>query len=148
MCFVNGRSTLNCKACMGHTNFLAMVHKRSVIQHNDPQWLHKDQLSFEGFAMSFMHLLHSPAEIARNVGENAKILRLSKNLSRKTLAEKAGVSESTIKRFEATGLVTLEALILIATALDELNAVTKLFKPEQPSSLDELKNARRKRGMR
>ena len=68
--------------------------------------------------------------------------------ARKTLAEKAGVSESTIKRFEATGLVTLEALILIATALDELNAVTRLFKPEQPSSLDELKNARRKRGMR
>jgi len=42
----------------------------------------------------------------------------------------------------------LEALILIATALDELDAVTKLFKPEHPGSLDELKNARRKRGMR
>lgn len=26
--------------------------------------------------MSFMHLLYSPAEIARNVGENAKTLRL------------------------------------------------------------------------
>ncbi len=37
--------------------------------------------------MSFMHLLYSPAEIARNVGENAKTLRLSKNLSRKTFAE-------------------------------------------------------------
>lgn len=39
--------------------------------------------------------------------------RLSKNLSRKTLAENSGVSESTIKRFELTGVVTLEALILI-----------------------------------
>ena len=98
--------------------------------------------------MSFMHLLHSPADIARDVGENAKALRLSKNLSRKTLAEKSGVSESTIKRFETTGVVTLEALILLATALDERTAVTKLFRPDHPNSVEELKNANRKRGMR
>lgn len=98
--------------------------------------------------MSFMHLLYSPAEIARDVGENAKALRLSKNLSRKTLAERSGVSESTIKRFEMTGVVTLEGLILIATALDQLSSVTRLFKPEHPDSPEELKNAKRKRGMR
>lgn len=63
--------------------------------------------------MSFIYLFSSPAEIAREVGSNAKKRRLSKNLSRKTLAENSGVSESTIKRFELTGVVTLEALILI-----------------------------------
>nr|WP_314417684.1 helix-turn-helix transcriptional regulator [uncultured Erwinia sp.] len=98
--------------------------------------------------MSFMHLLHSPADIARSIGENAKTLRLSKNLSRRTLAEKSGVSESTIKRFETTGIATLEALILLATALDERAAMTKLFRPDHPHSMDELKNAKRKRGMR
>lgn len=98
--------------------------------------------------MSFMHLLYSPAEIARNTGQNAKALRLSKNLSRRTLAEKSGVSETTIKRFETTGVVTFEALILLATALDERAAVTRLFNPEHPNSVDELKNAKRKRGMR
>lgn len=98
--------------------------------------------------MSFMHLLYSPAEIARDVGQNAKTLRLSKNLSRKTLAEKSGVSETTIKRFEMTGVATFEVLILLATALDERASVIRLFKPEHPSSVDELKNAKRKRGMR
>ncbi|KMT55453.1 helix-turn-helix domain-containing protein [Pseudomonas fildesensis] len=98
--------------------------------------------------MSFMHLLRSPAELAREVGSNAKALRLSKNLSRKTLAEKSGVSESTIKRFEMTGVVTLEGLILLATALDELTCVAKLFKPEHPNTYEELKNAKRKRGTR
>lgn len=98
--------------------------------------------------MSVIYLFSSPAEIAREVGSNAKKRRLSKNLSRKTLAENSGVSESTIKRFELTGVVTLEALILIATALDELSGVTRLFKPEHPGSYDELKNAKRKRGMR
>ncbi|QIX96724.1 helix-turn-helix domain-containing protein [Cedecea sp. FDAARGOS_727] len=98
--------------------------------------------------MSFMHLLYTPAEVAQQVGSNAKTLRLAKNLSRKTLAEKAGVSESTIKRFETTGVITLEAMILLATALDELPSVTRLFKQEHPHSIEELKNARRKRGMK
>ncbi|WP_039055861.1 helix-turn-helix transcriptional regulator [Enterobacter sp. Bisph1] len=98
--------------------------------------------------MSFMHLLYSPADIAQQVGSHAKKLRLAKNLSRKTLAEKSGVSESTIKRFETTGIATLEVVILLATALDDLSPVTRLFNPEHPASLDELKNSRRKRGMR
>lgn len=96
--------------------------------------------------MSLMHLLYSPAEIARDVGKNAKALRLSKNLSRKTLAGLSGVSESSIQRFEVSGSITLEAMILLATALDELKPVTALFKPLQPNSYEELKNARRKRG--
>lgn len=96
--------------------------------------------------MSFMHLLSSPAEIARDVGKNAKKLRLSKNLTRKTLAELSGVSESSIQRFETAGAITLESMILLATALDELTPVTALFKPSQPNSLTELKNSKRKRG--
>lgn len=100
----------------------------------------------DGTNMSLMHLLYSPAELARDVGKNAKTLRLSKNLSRKTLAEKSGVSESSIKRFEMTGSITLEAMILLATALDELTPISKLFKPSQPDSYNELKNARRMRG--
>ncbi|PMR72838.1 helix-turn-helix domain-containing protein [Billgrantia endophytica] len=96
--------------------------------------------------MSFVHLLYSPAELARDVGNNAKALRLSKNLSRKTLARKSGVSESTIKRFEMTGAITLEAMILLAASLDELTAISKLFKPDHPNTYEELKNSKRKRG--
>jgi|SRR5450830_1639425 len=96
--------------------------------------------------MSLMHFLYSPAEIARELGKNAESLRLSKNLSRKTLAEQSGVSESSIKRFEYTGSITLESMILLATALDELTPMMSLFKPSNPSSIDELKNLKRKRG--
>lgn len=96
--------------------------------------------------MSFANLLYSPGEMARAVGENARALRLSKNLSRKTLALKSGVSESSIKRFETTGAITLEALILLATALGDLDEIPKLFKPSQPESLEALKNADRRRG--
>ena len=98
--------------------------------------------------MSFMHLLSSPAEIARDVGRNAKKLRLSKNLTRKTLAKLSGVTESAIQRFETAGAITLESMILLATALDELAPVPALFRPSQPTSLAELNNANRKRGTR
>jgi len=96
--------------------------------------------------MSLMHLLYSPAEIARDIGKNAQTLRLSKNLSRKTLAQLSGVSESSIKRFESTGSITLESMILLATALDDLALVSNLFKLTQLSSSAQLKNLKRQRG--
>ena len=96
--------------------------------------------------MSLIHFLYSPAELARELGANAQALRLSKNLSRKTLAKLSGVSESSIKRFEHTGAITLESMILLATALDELTPVMDLFKPSRPNSIEELKNLKRKRG--
>ncbi|MDC9592808.1 helix-turn-helix domain-containing protein [Xenorhabdus sp. IM139775] len=98
--------------------------------------------------MSFIHLLYSPSELAANIGQNAKNLRLSKNLSRKTLAEKSGVSESTIKRFETKGTITLEAMILLATHLDALDPISNLFKTEYLSTYEELNNAKRQRGTR
>jgi transcriptional regulator with XRE-family HTH domain len=96
--------------------------------------------------MSLMHLLYSPAEIARDIGKNAQALRLSKNLSRKTLAQLSGVSESSIKRFELTGSITLESMILLATALDDLTPVSNLFKLTAFSSATQLKNLKRQRG--
>jgi len=82
------------------------------------------------------------------VGKNARRLRLAKNLSRRSLAEASGVSESTIKRFELTGTITLEAMVLLATPLDERGSITRLFNPSHPASLDELRNSRRQRGSR
>ena len=98
--------------------------------------------------MALTHLLYSPAEVARDVGKNARKLRLAKNLSRRSLAEQSGVSASTIKRFELTGSITLEAMILLATPLDQRTAIAKIFNPDQPGSLEELKNSRRQRGVR
>lgn len=96
--------------------------------------------------LPLMYLLSSPTEIALTIGKNAQTLRLAKNLSRKTLAQKSGVPVSTIKRFELQGAVSLQAMILIAAALDDLPALSSLFNSDTPRSLYELKNAQRKRG--
>jgi DNA-binding XRE family transcriptional regulator len=49
--------------------------------------------------MALTHTLFSPGELQQRIGESARELRLAQNLSRKTLAERAGVSESTHQAF-------------------------------------------------
>lgn len=96
--------------------------------------------------MALTHILYAPGEIALQIAGNAKRLRLSQNLSRKTLSEKSGVPEPTLKRFETTGKVSLDALLLIATALGTVEQVAKLFASPTIQSMDELKNHERIRG--
>ena len=96
--------------------------------------------------MALTHTLFSPGELALQVGEKARALRLTQNLSRKTLAERAGVSESTIKRFETTGQITLDALVLLASSLGVAQQLSGLFTQAQPVSLAELKQSGRVRG--
>lgn len=98
--------------------------------------------------MALTHVLFSPGELAQQIGENARALRLAQNLSRKTLAERSGVSESTIKRFETTGQISLDALVLLASALGVAHQLRELFTQAQPASLNELKQTGRQRGRR
>ena len=49
----------------------------------------------------------SPEDAAIAIAERTRVRRLADNLSRKTLAEKSGVSEASIKRFETTGEIAL-----------------------------------------
>lgn len=96
--------------------------------------------------MNFSYLLYSPTELAQNIGENFKNLRLSRNLSRKTISEKSGVSMSTIQRFETTGVISLESMILLGIAINETESIAKLFHHEHPQNYEELNNAKRQRG--
>jgi transcriptional regulator with XRE-family HTH domain len=96
--------------------------------------------------MALTHILYSPGEIALQIAGNAKRLRLSKNLSRRTLAQKSGVPESNIKRFETTGKISLDGLLLIAICLGAEEPLTNLFASAQSLTLQELKNYGRARG--
>lgn len=98
--------------------------------------------------MALTHSLLAPGELAQKIGENAREARLAQNLSRKSLAQIAGISESTIKRFETKGQITLDALVLIATALGVTHQFIGLFSYERPRTLEELKQPERIRGRR
>lgn len=82
--------------------------------------------------------LHTPEEVARQLAERIKALRLRRNWKRATLAERSGVSEASVKRFERTGHVSLENLLKLAFTLDRLEELTSLFAPAPAASIEEL----------
>lgn len=96
--------------------------------------------------MALTHILYSPGEVALQIAGNAKRLRLSKNLSRRSLSQKSGVPESNIKRFETTGKISLDGLLLIAICLGAEEPLTNLFASAQSLTLEQLKNYERARG--
>lgn len=82
--------------------------------------------------------LHTPEDVSRQLAERIKALRLGRNWKRATLAERSGVSEASLKRFERTGHVSLENLLKLAFTLDRLEELTSLFAPAPASSIQEL----------
>lgn len=88
-------------------------------------------------------------ELRSHFAARARARRLDQNLTQQGLADRAGVSLSSLKRFERTGQVAWESLLKIAMALGALDDFRDLFKPPEFRTLDEVLAAdepRRKRG--
>ncbi len=81
-------------------------------------------------------------QIKKQIAEHAKQRRLEKNLSRASLEEKSGIPASTIKHFETTGKVSLDALLAIAMVLDFLAEFAQLFAPKPLASLKHFPKSR------
>ncbi len=82
----------------------------------------------------------TPPETEKLLAKRCKALRLQAGYKRTTLAKRAGVSVSSLKRFETTGQVSLKNLLRLAHALDRLSEFAELFVPPQATSLAELRN--------
>jgi transcriptional regulator with XRE-family HTH domain len=88
----------------------------------------------------------SPEDTAIAIAERTRVRRLADNLSRKTLAEKSGVSEASIKRFETTGEIALVSLLKIAFTLDCLQNFEGTFAPKEIVSIKDITAPSRSRG--
>jgi DNA-binding Xre family transcriptional regulator len=62
--------------------------------------------------------LTTPQDVQQQLASRFKARRLSKNLTQEGLAKRSGVSWSSLKRFESTGLIALESLLKISLVLD------------------------------
>ena len=89
-----------------------------------------------------------PAAILDALGGRAKTARLALGWTRKTLAARSGVAESTIKRFELTGHIGTAALVQIAMALDLLDSLSALFAPRAIQTIAQVTAPARQRGSR
>lgn len=87
-----------------------------------------------------------PEDLASQLGERVRARRLSANLTRKTLAARSGVPESTIRKFEGTGKISLVGLLQLADALRCLDDFSKLFPAKSAMTIEEFVAPVRKRG--
>jgi transcriptional regulator with XRE-family HTH domain len=76
-------------------------------------------------------------EILAEIARRAHDARISVGLRQKDLADKAGVSLGTLRRFERTGDVGTEAVVKVAIALNKEREFLELFPPNDPRTLDE-----------
>ena len=81
-------------------------------------------------------LLMVPQDVMRECAARVRELRIRQNITQKELAERVGVAECTIKRFEKTGEAQFRTVLTIALVLGHLEDFTELFKaPDVPVSL-------------
>lgn len=71
--------------------------------------------------------LKPPKEIRLELAERMKKVRLAQNMTQKELAEKSGIPLPTLRRFEATGEVSLKALVNFALALKKAGDLAQVF---------------------
>jgi HTH-type transcriptional regulator/antitoxin HipB len=82
--------------------------------------------------------LVGPAEMGKSLADRARSLRLLKGWKRDTLAERAGVTAASLKRFETTGRASLDLVLKVAHALGRLEEFSKLLQPPAAQSIEEL----------
>ena len=95
--------------------------------------------------------ISTPASVMDALRGRYRDLRLSLDLTQSALAKRSGVSLGTIKRFESTGKISLEALLKLSLVLECLDEFDHLARPKVPmvSTIDELleeKKGHKKRG--
>lgn len=91
-------------------------------------------------------VFRTPESLLATIATQAKAQRLAANLTRRTLAEKSGVAEASIKRFETTGQISLHSLLKLAFALDCMDGFNRLFAEKPPQSIAALQTKPRQRG--
>ncbi|MEC4004168.1 helix-turn-helix transcriptional regulator [Flavobacterium sp. SUN052] len=69
-----------------------------------------------------------PSQIQLELADRFKKIRKEKKISQAQLATTSGVSLGSIKRFEYTGLISLESVLKLAHLFDRLDDFENVFK--------------------
>lgn len=80
----------------------------------------------------------TPEEIIKNISKRLRERRRKMKLSQERLSVKSGVSLGSVKRFEATGEVSLKSLTKIAIALGVEEELTDIFSKRTVESIEEI----------
>lgn len=94
--------------------------------------------------------LVTPEQVSTVLADRIKELRLIRKWKQSTLAERAGVSLASLRRFEQTGQISLSSLLRLSFALGRLSDYDALLRLPPAESIAALEArtavAQRKRG--
>lgn len=82
-------------------------------------------------------------ELDQKIAERFRRIRKRRSISQQKMAEMSGVSYGSIKRFEATGQISLLSLTRLAIALDMANDLRSLFTQVPYRNIQEVINESR-----
>ena len=84
------------------------------------------------------NVFQTPIDISKKLASNLKALRLEKRWKRTTLADRAGVTESTLRRFEVSGKISMGNFLKLLHALGRLDEMDAILNPSTVNSIAEL----------
>jgi transcriptional regulator with XRE-family HTH domain len=82
--------------------------------------------------------LKTPEEVASELASKIRQLRLTRKWKQKTLAEKAGISLGSLRRFEQTGQISLQSLLRLFLVLGRIDDLNTVLLPNEAESIREL----------
>lgn len=89
--------------------------------------------------------LKTRKEIAQELADRCRRIRLEQNISQEELAQKAGIALRTYRRFEQEGVISLDRFIAIVHSLSRIAEFENVLLATPIQDLSELENPKTKR---
>ena len=89
------------------------------------------------------YIFDTPSDVAIRLANKIKSIRKRRKITQKQLAGRSNVSYATLRKFEATGQISLESFIKLVMELGLKDALDNLFSTPVYNSIDEVINERK-----
>ncbi len=89
---------------------------------------------------NFDQILFAPSDVAQELAKRLKAIRKRRKITQQQLAARSNVSYASLRRFENTGLISLESFIKITMELGVVDDLKDLFTHPVYNSIEDVIN--------
>ncbi len=89
------------------------------------------------------YMWDTPSDVALRLAQKLRRIRKRKHITQEQLATRSNVSYASLRRFEQTGKISLEAFIKLSMELGVVSELNELFSQPVYSSIEEVINDRK-----
>ncbi len=86
------------------------------------------------------YIFQTPYDIAAGLAQRMKSIRKRRKITQKQMAARSNVSYATLRKFEKTGQISLEAFIKLSMELGLTDELNNLFSTPVYNSIEEVIN--------